>query len=204
MKRSNREINIFNMSALDLFASALGAFIVLALVVFPFFPNLTPEKAAERIAELTAQLDECKNERDECIDEARKKFLLIIMTWESTDDVDLYVRDPQGRVYNYEKKTHAGSDAAMEVDNTSGPGNEIWLHPKATPGNYEVCYHYYRKQEPGSVKVRGSYITPVGRNNFEPINLSQQGEIQIVAVITVDGSGNASTQPGSGGCGYSP
>ena len=39
MRRRSREISIFSMSALDLFASALGAFILLAVVVFPFFPN---------------------------------------------------------------------------------------------------------------------------------------------------------------------
>ena len=39
MKRRNREISIFSMSALDLFASALGAFILLAVVIFPYFPN---------------------------------------------------------------------------------------------------------------------------------------------------------------------
>ncbi|WP_127563044.1 vWA domain-containing protein [Nioella ostreopsis] len=39
MKKKNREISIFSMSALDLFASALGAFIVLAVVFLPFFPN---------------------------------------------------------------------------------------------------------------------------------------------------------------------
>lgn len=39
MKRRSRDINIFSMSALDLFASALGAFILIAIVVFPYFPN---------------------------------------------------------------------------------------------------------------------------------------------------------------------
>ena len=39
MKRRNREIGIFSMSALDLFASALGAFILIAIVMFPYFPN---------------------------------------------------------------------------------------------------------------------------------------------------------------------
>ena len=39
MKRRNREISIFSMSALDLFASALGAFILIAVVIFPYFPN---------------------------------------------------------------------------------------------------------------------------------------------------------------------
>ena len=39
MKRRNREVSIFSMSALDLFASALGAFILIAIVMFPYFPN---------------------------------------------------------------------------------------------------------------------------------------------------------------------
>lgn len=41
MKRRSREISIFSMSALDLFASALGAFILIAIVIFPYFPNTT-------------------------------------------------------------------------------------------------------------------------------------------------------------------
>ena len=39
MKRRSREISIFSMSALDLFASALGAFILISVVIFPYFPN---------------------------------------------------------------------------------------------------------------------------------------------------------------------
>ena len=39
MKRKSREVNVFSMSALDLFASALGAFILLAVIFMPFFPN---------------------------------------------------------------------------------------------------------------------------------------------------------------------
>ena len=38
MKRRNREVSIFSMSALDLFASALGAFILIAIVMFPHYP----------------------------------------------------------------------------------------------------------------------------------------------------------------------
>lgn len=39
MRRKSSEINVFSMSALDLFASALGAFILLAVIFLPFFPN---------------------------------------------------------------------------------------------------------------------------------------------------------------------
>ena len=53
MKQRSREINIFSISALDLFASALGAFILMSLVFMVFFtmtaktpaPDPTPEPA---------------------------------------------------------------------------------------------------------------------------------------------------------------
>ncbi len=45
MKPRSREINIFSMSALDLFASALGAFILIAIILLPFFPNLNRDRA---------------------------------------------------------------------------------------------------------------------------------------------------------------
>ena len=37
MKPRSREINVFSMSALDLFASALGAFILISIVLMPYF-----------------------------------------------------------------------------------------------------------------------------------------------------------------------
>ena len=37
MRRRNREINIFSMSALDLFASAMGAFILIAVIALPYY-----------------------------------------------------------------------------------------------------------------------------------------------------------------------
>ena len=39
MKRRNRDINIINMSALDLFASGMGVFILLAVVAMPYYLN---------------------------------------------------------------------------------------------------------------------------------------------------------------------
>lgn len=61
MKRRNRELNIFSMSALDLFASALGAFILITIVLLPFFPNL--DMSGQEKAELEqakAELEQAK------------------------------------------------------------------------------------------------------------------------------------------------
>ena len=60
MKRRNREINIFSMSALDLFASALGAFILIAIVIFPHFPNI----GMAELNALEAALDRLRSEEE--------------------------------------------------------------------------------------------------------------------------------------------
>lgn len=69
MRKRSREINIFSMSALDLFASALGAFILIAVVLFPYFPNTgdSPERVAEvkkELAEVQAELEKEKEEHE--------------------------------------------------------------------------------------------------------------------------------------------
>ena len=59
MKFRSREINVFSMSALDLFASALGAFILISIVLMPYFlrveheevPRLRQELAEARATE---------------------------------------------------------------------------------------------------------------------------------------------------------
>ena len=43
MRRTNREINIFSVSVLDLFASAMGAFIVLFILLLPYYLKTNPE-----------------------------------------------------------------------------------------------------------------------------------------------------------------
>ena len=54
MKFRNREINIFGMASLDLFASALGAFIVIAVVLMPYVLRPDP-KEMERLEHNLAQ-----------------------------------------------------------------------------------------------------------------------------------------------------
>lgn len=46
VKPTRREISILSVSAIDLFASALGAFVVVAFVLLPYFPNTGDAPAA--------------------------------------------------------------------------------------------------------------------------------------------------------------
>jgi hypothetical protein len=64
MKRRSREINIFSISTLDLFASAMGAFILITLALFPFFPNTgdSPERVSEVREEMREALEQAEAE----------------------------------------------------------------------------------------------------------------------------------------------
>ena len=279
MRLRSKEINVFSMSALDLFASALGAFILISVVLFPYFPNTGDsqervdevkaelEQANAQLEETSAQLEQtsaeleqtsaeleearaqlnpaleqeleavrgqlgsCQTERREaqaaldacqtqqraaasmdsalgacesrnqrmqeelqsCEQQLRKKFVLIVISWSTGDDVDLHVIDPAGREFYYEKKFHSGSRAKLEEDNTRGPGNEIWLHPAAEPGRYRVYFKYYGGSG-NSVPVRGAVLTPRGRTELPRTTLRRVGEKPLVATIEVDSEGNANVR----------
>lgn len=71
MKRKNREINIFSMSALDLFASAMGAFLLIAVMSLPYYlktdHNLVDEieKLKNKIILVKAQLSDLQQQNEE-------------------------------------------------------------------------------------------------------------------------------------------
>jgi len=52
-RRASREIEVFSMSAIDLFAAAMGAFALLAIILLPYYQNEVIERTPENaIAEL--------------------------------------------------------------------------------------------------------------------------------------------------------
>jgi len=50
MRSPNRELAIFSVSAIDLFASAMGSFILIAIVLFPYYLKTTTAEEAESLA----------------------------------------------------------------------------------------------------------------------------------------------------------
>ena len=248
MKKASKEINIFSMSALDLFASALGVFILIAIVLFPYFPytgtfeQLMEERARSaalqqeveeerarsaalqqeteeeraRSAALQEQLAQAQAERDaedrlqsqpeacqtnldqtqvalqECSRIAKRTFVLAVMSWATGDDIDMHVFDPSGRRYFYQKRRYSGSPAELEVDNTRGPGNEIWLHPSAAPGKYTVAYKFYNASSSNSTRVptRGLILTQETKEELPVIELTEYRPLQIAAEVHVDDEGN--------------
>ena len=81
MKKRSREISILSMSTIDLFASALGAFMLITIVLLPFFPNLNisgREKAELRQAkiklqEAKAELEQVKAELEQATAQSERE-----------------------------------------------------------------------------------------------------------------------------------
>jgi len=65
-RRSSRNIEVFSMSAIDLFAAAMGAFALLAIILLPYYQNELREKTPENaIAELARAAEESSVETKE-------------------------------------------------------------------------------------------------------------------------------------------
>lgn len=99
MKTRNREINIFSMSALDLFASALGAFILIAIILLPFFPNLNANIDSEKLKR--------ENEKLKAENEQLEKR------------VEALQRSSQSPTSENEKLKRENAKLQREIDNTA-------------------------------------------------------------------------------------
>lgn len=107
MRRRNREINIFNMSALDLFASALGAFILLFAILMPYYLKTSKIVMQEnndlkgQIKELEKKNAGLEKENDNYKARLSQTFLAVVMKWPTADvDIDLYVKDPRATSFH--------------------------------------------------------------------------------------------------------
>ena len=65
MRRPNRNIEIFSMSVLDMFASALGAFIIVSVILFPYYKKEVFSEVDTATAALKSKADELKQENEQ-------------------------------------------------------------------------------------------------------------------------------------------
>jgi hypothetical protein len=201
LRRPHREIEIFSMSVLDMFASALGAFIMVTIILFPYYKqdieaelsaatiategkraelrsleesvdqalqrNARQRIQVEEVQEQRRQVTRCRQELAVCTAELSATFLIVVMQWDDTVDVDLYVTDPQGNEFFWNKNNEngrhfPGTAAELSFDVSSGPGIEIWISPLVGPGDYKVEYSRNRRTGP-PVTASGYYIDRTGR-----------------------------------------
>jgi uncharacterized protein YfaP (DUF2135 family) len=259
MRRRNREINIFNMSALDLFASALGAFILLFAILMPYYLKTSKIVMQENV-QLKAQVQDCQTQvanlqgqvadlqgqtqdlqqqlatceqqkqqlkaendqlkqqqsqeqsRQQALEQENaglkqenagykarlsQTFLAVVIKWPTFKvDIDLHIKDPDGKEFSYQQKSYAGSPAELSVDTQIGPGIEIWEHPSASPGEYKISYTFFENHNDTAMptEVMGTIYFRDGSKKLNTIQLNTRGDNKQVAIITVTTEGDVSVR----------
>lgn len=214
MKKLRREINLFTLSALDLFASTMGTFILLTVILFPYYlknsevveqVSILRDRLSESQAELLENqqhLQQCRFEQtrintqlNQCQEELRQTFLAIVLKWETLNqDIDLHVVDTVGNEFYFERHNRSRLDfaslAELSVDTTRGPGVEIWENPQARLGRYQVFANLYARH--GNLVdpwVKSTVYFRGGSQKLPDVALSVQGSKVLIAVIEVNDRG---------------
>ncbi|WP_192711439.1 hypothetical protein [Methylobacterium sp. OAE515] len=186
-------MEIFSISALDLFASALGAFILVTMILFPYYGR--GRAAADPASAMQASPGETRARADQP-SIAGPSFLLVQIRWLVPGaDIDLHVTDPAGREFYWYKANrgggdYAGSEATLSYDMTSGPAVELWQSTTPEPGTYQIEYVANALPDGVGVEVVGTVFEPKGRHDLAVRKLNDVKRRVLVATIQVDQGGH--------------
>ncbi|WP_423068279.1 hypothetical protein [Devosia sp. CN2-171] len=134
--------------------------------------------------------------------EVARTFLIIVVEWDADGDVDLAVTDPEGRRFYFGATNRADAPehpkafpdtlTALTIDNTYGPGIEVWQAPDASPGEYKIEYKLFRQPDGGSgtipVTVKGSLFYRNGVETVAPMVMKTTNEV-VTTIVRVTETG---------------
>lgn len=211
MKPRNREINIFNLSMLDVISGAMGAFLIIMVVLLPYYKKdsvdlqreiqqmqqqLSADQEAARQAvaqaEQARQQAEAEAERNRQAAEAAqrqlaKTFLVVHILWKTPNqDIDLHVVDPSGAEFYYKQPIIAGRASELSVDSLVGPGNEVWTAHDAAAGDYRIYANLFKRGgNPADPVVKGKIIHRDGATALPDTVLHEEQKKVLMATVTV-------------------
>lgn len=207
--RRNREINVFSLSAVDLFCSALGAFIIITIIAMPSYMKKSEQESKkdvhkehiEQIKEenikLRKNLQIAKKELEktnEKILELKEKqtanYLIIIASWDTQDDIDTYMIDPQKRMYAYHTKYYNGIKASLAEDARIS-GTEVWETSELLNGTYELYFVAFEKRIELPTKIKLRAYTKDGKKDLSDLIVDARCYSKTY-FITVDSNKNIS------------
>jgi hypothetical protein len=166
MKRRNREVNIFNMSLLDILCGALGAFCFLMLTLFP--DHIKAKQLQEQIAKMedsggaAARAEEAERKQREAekrAEDAEKKaetakerqsLAYMQVFWREDVDIDIWVLMPNGK-WVVPKDGLVSKDQLYGTthDNKTGPAREQVWQPDVA-GYENLRYRLFAKWQAGT------------------------------------------------------
>ena len=199
MRKKSREITVFSLSALDLFCSAMGVFMILCLVLFPHHkqqmvatpatpqqPNpAPPAPAMPTDVKVVPSLSVAMYSELQLVHNGQAQWTEV-----AVNDIDLYVEAPQpdGRrvVYSYKQKMHPNSPAMLLTDSMKG-GGESWLHPKVTLGTYRVSFSVTNAEHKDTISTKNKHNNSITTYNIKAVRI-------VTTIVTPDGvAGGADT-----------
>ena len=131
MRRLNRETTVFTTSAIDLFASALGAFILLVMILFPYYRNAGSDDAFSRTQEIQDMRRLASGEIAELLAEARTANSELQDMDEANRGIEASISRIQRRVADL--KTQLAEEPIPEPE----PVEEITEEPEALVAGVE-------------------------------------------------------------------
>jgi restriction endonuclease S subunit len=172
---SRKEINIFNMSFLDLLSGALGAVLILFIII----PKMTAEQQNEleqaeaqneQVKELKEELAETRRQLQQAQAQMKKKDGLpsnfidkgeveVFILWEENVDVDLYVKNlANGEICQHPSNQRSNSNRyewgmlTEDINNERLRGDgikyyEIFYQPKPVSGRYQIYFIIFDSSE---------------------------------------------------------
>ncbi len=203
MARKNREINVFNLSFLDVLSCALGA-VILVLVLIPDpKPTKCPDPKPCPVCRECPTCPVCQQcptpkpcpvcqECPTCPDCKEDVAILISISWKAQDDrkvdIDLHVEPPGGypEIYYRNKETKRNGILVMKLthDNTGGAhAPEVFFSPRAPEGDWTIYVKYYAGS--ASTEVKGTIYWAEGEKPFNTQYMSRKGEKRRIATLTV-------------------
>lgn len=135
----NRELNVFSMSALDLFASALGAFILVSLILLPYYLQRAPAGAApaDRTEELSQALASAQYQALLGIHARSLRFLILVDMSASMASAEPLLRETVAALLAAMEPRHAvqiigfqGINAAPNLFRWQGRGETASMTPE--------------------------------------------------------------------------
>ena len=211
MRTQSREVSIFSVSALDIFASALGAFIVISMIFMVFF-TLTSRDTGEDLrpaleqcevgrTELAQQLRQCQSAVDDSVDASALEQCEVNLAdaRQGADRAGGALGECEGELrktyvvvltrWNKESDVDlhvvdpAGNEYYYERRTHAGSDAELDLDVTNGPGN-EVWYH----PRSGSGRYRICYKLYQDRDGGAPVTvhgrvLGKEGGVNLRSVV---------------------
>lgn len=99
--------------------------------------------------------------------EQKGSFLAIVFNWSTSEhDLDLVVKDPNGKKFTFKNKEFANYPGKIVLDSRRGPGAEIWQANKVIAGTYEAEITFYN-QYGNAAPAEGKLVIFSSRGNVE-------------------------------------